>query len=113
MSREQRYGFSFWFGVAILVVSALLLGYGVWSAVGNLILVPQFAAGLGLSVTTLGWVWLAAQVALPLLFAAIAILLTRSRPMLVRGLVMLVAAATLSVISIDIMHAIPVSSYFG
>lgn len=110
---KQRRGFSFWGGVALLVVAGLLLGYGVWSAVGNLILVPQFAAGLGLNVTTAGWIWLVGQVALPIVLAGVAFLLTRARPMLVRGLVFVVAAATLSVISIDIMHAIPLSSYFG
>lgn len=113
MKANRRFGLSFWIGILLTILAGVLLLSAVWTAVGNLVLVPQFAEGLGLSVVAVGWFWLIAQVALPVIFATLALLLTRSQSLLNRGLVLLAAAATISVISIDIMHAIPPSAFFG
>lgn len=113
METTRRFGLSFWMGILLTIIAGVLLLSAVWTAVGNLILVPQFADGLGLSVVALGWFWLIAQVALPVIVATLALLLTRAQSLLIRGLVLLAAAATISVISIDIMHAIPPSAFFG
>ena len=113
MKANRLFGLSFWIGILLTILAGVMLLSAVWTAVGNLVLVPQFAEGLGLSVVAVGWFWLIAQVALPVVFATLALLLTRSQSLLHRGLVLLAAAATISVISIDIMHAIPPSAFFG
>jgi hypothetical protein len=100
-------------GWIVIVVSVTLYAYAVWSAVGNMILFPQFAAAIGLGMSASGWFWLIVQVALPFLIVTAALLLGRRRNLLVRGIILLVGVAVVSVLSIDIMHSIPQSSYFG
>lgn len=102
-----------WPGWFVIVLATVMYAYAVWSAVGNIILFPDFAAAIGLSVSTIGWVWLSIQVALPFVVAAGALMLGRKRPVVIRALILLAGVALVSVLSIDIMHSIPQSSYFG
>jgi hypothetical protein len=102
-----------WSGWLFIALSAMLYAYAVWSAIGNVILFPQFADAIGLGMSAMGWFWLIAQVALPFLIMSAALVLGRKRNILVRGLILLVGVAVLSVLTIDIMHSIPQSRYFG
>lgn len=106
-------GLGVWLGWGLILVSAVLYGYAVWSAVGNVLVLPDFAAQLGLTVNVLGWFWLILQVALPVGIAAIALLLGRKRPILVRALILLAGVAITSVLAIDVVYSIPQTSYFG
>lgn len=90
-----------------------LYAYAVWAAVGNVLLLPQFAASLGLNISPTGWFWLSFQVALPVGIAALALLLGRKRRLPIRALLLVAGVTVVSVISIDIAHTIAQSSYFG
>lgn len=112
VERAQR-GLLYWLGWVFIVVSAVLYGYAIWSAVGNLILFPQFAASLGLGLTWAGWFWLILQITLPVLIAGFAVLIGRKQTVPMRALILIAGVALVSVLSIDIMHSIPQTSYFG
>lgn len=104
---------SFWFGWVGIILAAVLYVYAMWSAVGNVILLPQSAAGFGLEISAYGWFWLILQLILPAVLAALALLLGRKRPVPVRALLLLTGVAVLSVFSIDMANSIPVTTYFG
>lgn len=106
-------GIGFWISWVVIALAAVLYAYGVWAAVGNVLVLPEFAARLGLKVSALGWFWLTVQIALPLLIAGVALLLGRKRAVHVRALLFAAGVAVVAVLSIDITHSVPQISYFG
>jgi len=100
-------------GWMLIIASLTLYGYALWSAVGNVILFPQFAAAIGLGISPNGWVWLIVQMMIPPVVLSLALVLGRKRGIVLRGLILLVGVAVVSVLTIDVMHSIPQSSYFG
>lgn len=109
--RHKTVGFWLsWIGIA---VAAGLYVYAIWSAIGNIILLPKSAAGFGLTVGAYGWFWLILQLVLPVLIAALAVLIGRKHSLPLRMLLLFSGIAVLSVFSIDMANSIPITSYFG
>lgn len=109
----QRKGWAFWIAWLAIVIAVALYAYATWAAIGNLLLLPQFAASLGLGITPTGWSWLSIQVALPLVVAIVSVILGRKRRLPVRALLLIAGVTVVSVLSIDITHSIAQTSYFG
>lgn len=109
----RRRGMAFWGSWLAIVIAIALYAYATWAALGNLLLLPQFAASIGLGITPTGWLWLSIQVALPLMVAIVTLLLGRKRRLPVRALLLIAGVTLVSVLSIDITHSIAQSSYFG
>lgn len=109
----QQKTVGFWVSWVGITVAAGLYIYALWSAIGNIILLPQSAAGFGLTVSPYGWFWLILQLVLPVLVAALAVLIGRKRPLPLRVLVLFSGIALVSVFSIDMANSIPITSYFG
>lgn len=104
---------SFWVGSVGIILAVVLYVFAIWSAIGNVILLPQSAAGFGLVISAYGWFWLILQLILPAILAGLALLLGRKRSVPVNALLLLAGVAVLSVFSIDMANSIPVTSYFG
>lgn len=104
---------SFWASWGVIALTLVLYAYAVWAAIGNVLLLPQFAGSLGLGISATGWFWLSFQVALPLLIALAALILGRRRSLPTRALLLVAGVTLVSVISIDIAHSIPQSSFFA
>ena len=100
-------------GIALTALATLLFGYQLWTGIGNALVFPQFAASIGLAVNANGWFWITVQIALPVIVAALALLIARKRGALVRGVMLLAGVALVSVALIDIMHLVPNTSYFS
>lgn len=90
----------------------VLAGYMVVAAVGNLLLLPEMGASLGLQVNAVGWGWLWAGVALPVVTYALALVVARGRSVWVRVLITATALAVTAAFQLEIMHLVPQSSFF-
>lgn len=99
-----------WLAYALL---ATLYVYMVVAAVGNLVLLPEMAAELGLAVNATGWFWLWLGVALPITAAAVGLLVGRRRGRGSRLLVLATALAVTAAVQLEIMHLVPQSSFFA
>lgn len=106
-------GLGFWLSWVGIAFASILYAYAIWSAIGNLLLLPQSAAGFGLSIGAYGWFWLVLQLLLPVIIAALAVVVGRKRSLPVRMLILMTGVTVLSVLSIDMANSIPVTSYFG
>lgn len=110
---RARRGAAFWFAWFGILLAVALYAYAIWSAIGNIILLPQSAAGFGLTVGAYGWFWLILQLSLPAIIAGVALILGRKKTLPLRAIILLSGVAALSVFSIDMANSIPVTTYFG
>jgi hypothetical protein len=108
-------------GNLVVVVVALLLSiYGVWSGVGNFLGVQNQRLQLGLDLSVVGWASIITLVVLPavvfLLCAAVIIVVAiRARALRVRATLFVFALgfAIVSVVSLDIVLALPLTAIFA
>ncbi len=98
-----------WLAYALL---AALYVYMVVAAIGNLVLLPEMAAELGLAVNATGWFWLWLGVALPIVAAAVGLLLGLRRGRGSRLLALATALAVTAALQLEILHLVPQSSFF-
>ncbi|PJJ55250.1 hypothetical protein [Compostimonas suwonensis] len=94
-----------WLVGAVAAVFGLFYAYDVWEAVGNLVGVTSGAAGLGTSVSPVGWIVLIGGLLLPVVVFVLAVWLGRGRATLPRAGILfaglcLVAALSLSLVTI-------------
>lgn len=78
--------------IVIALVFALLYGLAEFSAVSNLLALPQYYAALGIA-HAVPWPVLVAGVVIPPLLFALALLLGRGRPLLDRAILLAVGLA--------------------
>lgn len=98
---------------ALFVALTLLYAYMVVAALGNLIMLPELSATMGLRVTGVGWFWLCLGVALPIIAYGIALLVGRRRGGGVRLLVLATALAVTAMAQLEILHLVPQASFFA
>ena len=89
-----------------------LFAYLVIAAVGNLVLLPQMAAEIGLGVNGTGWFWLWAGIALPAVAYAAALVIARKRTAGGRLLILATALALTAAVQLEILHLVPQSTFF-
>ena len=102
-----------WLVWTIGALVAVLYGYAVVAAVGNLIGIPGIASALGLGVTAAGWAWLSLGVVLPILIFLTALLMGLKRPGWAKIVLLATGLCVVAVFQIDILHIVPQSSFFG
>ncbi len=100
-------------GWALFALLTGLYAYMVVAAAGNLVLLPEMGAQLGLAVNATGWFWLWLGIALPVLAYAIALLAGRRRRGGSRLLILATALAMTAAIQLEILHLVPQSSFFA
>lgn len=98
---------------AIGIVITALYAYMVVAAIGNVVLLPQLAATMGLAMTTIGWFWLGVGVALPVVVYAVALVIARKSGAAVRLLVLFTGLCVAAAIQLELLHLVPQTSYFG
>lgn len=96
--------------VGILVT--LLYAYMVVAAVGNLTMLPQMAASLGVELAPAGWAWLGFGIALPVIVYALALVIARRRSAGIRVLVLAAGLCFAAAVQLEVMHLVPQTSYF-
>jgi uncharacterized membrane protein (DUF485 family) len=102
-------------GVLAWIISALILVlyvYAVVAAVGNFLGMRVFASSLGSGLSVSGWFWLTLSVLLPVLLAALAVLLYR-KTRVALWLLLLAGLGLLAVSQIEIVHLIPQTSFIA
>ena len=95
------------------VLVTLLYVYMVVAAVGNLTMLPQMAASLGVVLAPTGWAWLGFGVALPVVVYAAAILIGRKRSAGIRILVLAAGLCFAAAVQLEVLHLVPQTSYFA
>ncbi|MFV0433915.1 MAG: hypothetical protein ACK5LO_08055 [Leucobacter sp.] len=98
------------------VVGLLLTGLYVSvvvAGIGNIVLLPDMAASMGLSMTAVGWFWLSFGIALPVVAFALALLFGRGRSAAMRLLVLATGIGVVAAVQLEIMHLVPQSSFFA
>lgn len=100
-------------GWAAFAVLSLLYAYMIIAAVGNLIMLPEMGATMGLEVTVSGWFWLCIGVLLPVLAYAIALLIGRKKGGAAKLLVLATALAVTAAVQLEILHLVPQASFFA
>lgn len=98
--------------IAGVLLSVLYL-YAAVAAIGNLMYFPGLADASGLEVSTIGWTWLIIGIVMPVALLALALILGKKRKAGIRILLLAVGITVVAVLQTDIMHLIPVSSYFA
>lgn len=83
------------------------------NAVGNAVQLPQMAASLGLGINALGWFWLAAQIALPLVVLLVAVILGWRRGMAARLLLLVAGISLVAAVQLEITQLVPAISFLG
>lgn len=100
--------------VVVAIVIGFLFAAGIWGAVGNLVGLPRFLLAARIPVP---WVPLVAAVVLPVLIYAGALLLGRGRASFARAILLVVALAANSAISLSLyflaLSAIPARGILG
>ncbi|NLA66361.1 MAG: hypothetical protein GX862_10705 [Leucobacter sp.] len=99
-------------GWATFVLIAVLYGYMVVAAVGNLVMLPEMAATLGLQVNAVGWFWLWLGVVLPLIGFAVALLISRRRKGGSKLLILATGLAVVAALQLEIGLLVPPVSFF-
>lgn len=95
------------------VLTALYV-YMVVAAVGNLVLLPEMAAAIGLSVNGTGWFWLWLGIALPVIAYIIGLLVARrAKSGGSKLLVLATALAVTAAVQLEILHLVPQSTFFA
>lgn len=97
-------------------VGILLTGLYISSVVagiGNLVLLPQMAATMGLSMTPAGWFWLGFGVLLPVVVFSLSLLLARGRRASLRVLVLAAGLGVVAAVQLEVMHLVPQSGFFA
>jgi hypothetical protein len=97
----------------LFVLLAALYVYMVVAAVGNLLLLPDMAAQIGLSVNGVGWFWLWLGVLLPVTAFVLAALVGRRRKSTSRLLILALGLAMAAAVQLEILHLVPQSSFFA
>lgn len=97
---------------AVFALIVVLYASAVVAAVGNIVLMPQLAAQLGLGVNAVGWFWLVFGIALPVVGFVLAWLFGRGRSGGMRLLFFAAGLCLVAVVQIDVMHTIPQASFF-
>ena len=95
-----------------VLITALYV-YTVVAAVGNVILLPQMAATLGVGLTPIGWGWLVFGVALPVVVYGLALLVARRRTAGPRILVLAAGLCLVAAVQLEVLHMVPQTSYFA
>lgn len=101
---------SVWALFALLVV---LYVYMVVAAIGNLLLLPDMAAQIGLSVNGIGWFWLWLGVLLPVTVFVLAAVLGRRQKRASRLLLFALGLALAAAMQLEILHLVPQASFFA
>ncbi len=91
----------------------LLYVYLVVSGVGNLLGLREMSALLGLSLTPAGWFWVLFGIALPLVGAALALVMGRGKPAGIRVLLLATGLALVAAVQLEVLHLVPQSSFFA
>jgi hypothetical protein len=98
--------------IITLVVALLLYGYATWSGVGNFLGVQNQRLQLGLDLTVVGWASIITLVVLPVLLCAACAVITRRMRMSRTVFTFALGFAIVSVVTLDIVLALPQTSIF-
>lgn len=88
---------------AIVVLFGLLFAWDTWQAVSNLVALPDFYDYAGFGRENVPWWLLVTGVVIPVLVFAVALLLGRGRPLLVRVIVLVVGLAVASALGLGVV----------
>ncbi|MHA3683937.1 hypothetical protein ACXR2T_04320 [Leucobacter sp. HY1910] len=98
---------------AVWAIITGLYVYMVVAAVGNIVLLPQMVASIGVSITGAGWFWMIFGVALPPLAYALALVFARRSGTAVRLLALATGLCAAAAIQLEVLLLVPQSSFFG
>lgn len=97
----------------VWAIVTALYGYMVVAAVGNLMLLPEMVATIGLNLTGAGWFWLIFGVALPPIAYVLSLLAARRGSASVRLLALATGLCVVAAVQLEIALLVPQSSFFG
>ncbi len=100
-------------GWVLFAILTGLYAYMVVAAVGNLTMLPEMAAQMGLGVNATGWFWLWLGVALPVLAYLVALLIARKRRGASKLLVLATGLAVAAALQLEIGLMVPTLWFFG
>ena len=104
MSARARTGWDVARTAGIVVAFAALFAFQLWLAVGNLVGLLQWAALLGAAINAMGWTYLVALLAVPVIAFVVALIAARGHGDGRRALLLLGAFAASSALSLSILH---------
>ncbi|WP_449283682.1 hypothetical protein [Leucobacter sp.] len=102
--------------IAAWAIGLLLTGLyasTVVAGVGNLVLLPQMAASMGLGITPTGWFWLGFGVLMPVVVFALSLVIGRGRSASLRLLVLAAGLGVVAAVQLEVMHLVPQSGFFA
>lgn len=94
------------------IISALYV-YMVIAAVGNLILLPEMVAAMGLQVTGAGWFWLIFGVTFPFIAYVGALIVARRGSPAVRLLALGTGLCIAAAVQLEVSLLVPQTTFFG
>ncbi|KQQ07907.1 hypothetical protein [Rathayibacter sp. Leaf296] len=102
--RREGRGKRFALSVLIAVLFGALFAWDVWEAIGNLVGIRAYAAGLNTDLNATGWTVLLLGLALPVVCFAVALLLGRRRGVAARAGLLVAALCLSAVLSLDVQQ---------
>jgi len=90
--------------ILLAVVVGGLLAWDVWEAIGNLVGIRAYAAGLGTDLNATGWTVLLLSFALPVVCFVLALVLGRRRGVAARAGLLLAALCVSAALSLDLQQ---------